>query len=295
MTRDPRPVWNDPEPEDEALAGFFRPRSADPIWSAGCPPPELLQASRAGVLPPQVQERAARHVEHCVVCQTLGEALDDPSVGSLTPDEHDRVLTRIHAELSESRHAPGRSLFRLWPAVAATVSLAAIGSMLFLLFNAAPSQVPPSVLQLEKAPIQAGGTTDLVWRGATDSEAEELAGALEPYAADDFAEAARRLKALVRRYPQSAAGHFYLGVSELIIAADAEAVSALEQAERLGTGNRDLVSDAAWYLALAYRRTGEVERAAAKLTALCRGGSARAASACTGLAELSKGRSGPAR
>jgi cytochrome c-type biogenesis protein CcmH/NrfG len=296
MTRDPQTMWNGTPPEDEAAAGLFRPHRA----GATCPSPELGQASRMGILPTHLQENVARHVEHCVVCRALLEALDDSSVGSLTPEERDRIRTRIHTKLGAS--TPAFGLNRLWLTAAAVVALVAIGSVLVWQFRSAPSQITgdagqpdvPSIFQLEKPAIPARTGTDLVWRGSPDSgAAEDLSRALEPYRADDFAEAARRLRALVSRYPASASGHFHLGVSELFLAADAEAIIALENAERLAKDDAEMARETAWYLALAYRRTGQRERAAAKLDALCRAGSARAGQACGGLRELSRESSTP--
>ena len=283
MTRDPRTTWNDMGPDDEAAAGFFRPRF-DEAAAMPCPAPELVQASRTGTLPSPLQERVAAHVERCVVCQTLAEALDDASVGNLTPEEHDQILGRIRTELGRSKRAFFRNPLWQWSAAAAGVALLAAGWMLVRQSRSGPTS---SVFQLEKPAIRTPATTDLLWRGATDSGApEDLTRALESYRADDFAEAARRLRALLNRYPQSAAGHFYLGVSELFLHRATDAVTTLEAAERLAKDDADLAHEAAWYLALAYRQTSQTERAAAKLDALCRGQSAQASRACAGLREL---------
>ena len=304
MTGDPRAKWNDSEPDDEAASAFFRPRSGVADDTLQCPAPELVQASHMGALPAHLQEPISSHVERCVVCQALGEALDDPSVGSLTPDESARILTRVRAELR-----PARRRFRrqMWPlsAAAAVLALAASGSVLLwqsrnIQHAPAPPRLSqdvrlpnvPSVFKLEKPSMPAPAPTDLVWRGAGSGEAD-LARALEPFASDDFAEAARRLRALVERYPQSAAGHFYLGVSELFLARDPDAATALETAQRLAKDSADLAREATWYLAVAYRRTGQIERAAATLDALCRGQNTRAAQACAGLRELSTSSSAP--
>jgi tetratricopeptide (TPR) repeat protein len=282
-------MWSDTEPDDEAAAAFFRPRSDEARAAVACPPPELVQAWRMGALPPRLQQRVAAHVEHCVVCQALGEALDDSSVGSLTPEEQERILERVHIELGRSARTffPGR-LWQ-WSAVAAGVALLGAGSLLVRRSRSVPA---PSVFQLEKPAIRAPAATDLLWRGAADS-GDDLARALEFYRADDFAEAARRLKVLVSSHPESAAGHFYLGVSELFLHRDADAVTTLQAAERLAKDDADLAREAAWYLAFAYRRAGRTERAAAKLDALCRGRSSRAVQACAGLRELSTSSSSP--
>jgi hypothetical protein len=145
----------------------------------------------------------------------------------------------------------------------------------------------PSVFLLDTPAIPAPATNDILWRGTPKpDESGDLARALELFRRDDFAEAARRLAALVGRYPQSAPGHFYLGVSELFLGRDADAVKSLESAEQLSKGNLDLGREVAWYLALAYRRTGQVERANVRLSALCNGQSPRAGRACAGLREL---------
>jgi TolA-binding protein len=273
-------MWNDAEPEDEAAMGFFRPRSDDARANVACPPPELVQAWHTGVLPPEWQERVAAHVTHCGVCQTLGEALADSDIGSLTPEEHERILGRVHTELGTSKRAILRSRWWQWSAAAAGLALVATGAV--LVWHARST---PSVFHLEKAAMLAPASTDLLWRGATDSG--DLTHALEPYRADDFAEAARRLTTLVSRYPQSAAGHFYLGVSELFLGRDADAATALERAEQLAKDHADLAREARWYLALAYRRLGQDARAAGQLDTLCRADGPRAAQACAGLRELS--------
>jgi tetratricopeptide (TPR) repeat protein len=285
MTRDLRTMWKDAEPEDEEMAGLFGPHTTGP----SCPPPELLQASQMRTLPQPVQARVARHVEHCVMCQALGEALDDPALASLTPEESARILTRVRAELGRSR----RPFVAWWQfaAAAAAVALVAFGLVLFRASRNAPAALAPgeiAVLQLEKPDLPARTGTDLVWRGPTDSGAgADLGRALEPYRAGDFAEAARRLTALLDRQPQNPAVLFYLGVSDLFLGADAQAVTALEQAESFVRDDVDLARETAWYLALAYQRTGQIQRATAKLDALCRGGSTRAARACIGLSGLS--------
>jgi hypothetical protein len=299
MTRDVRTMWKDAEPEDEVMVDFFRPHTADPLAGAPCPPPELVQASQMGALPPPVQERVARHVGQCAVCQALRGALDDPALASLTPEESQRILARVRAPLCRS----GRAFVVGWQfsAAAALIGLVALGFVLFRQSRHAPaapaSEIAggaPSVFQLAQPELPARAGTDLVWRGPGDSgAAADLDRGLEPYRAGDFAEAARRLTALRDRQPHNAAVHFYLGMSDLFLGADAQAVTALEQTERIVKDDPDLARETAWYLALAYRRTGQIQRAAGQLDALCRGGSSRAARACIGLSELSKESSGP--
>jgi hypothetical protein len=305
MTRDPRTTWNDAEPEDEAAVELFWP-SSDRA-AAACPPPELVQASQTGVLPPTLQHRLAAHVEHCVVCKALVDALDDASVGSLTAEEQERILDRVRSEIG--RPTRGFVWSRLWQlsAAAACVVLVAAGSMFVWQSRrgpTAPAASPPgvnvqlpnpsSVFQLEKPLMGARNRVDLVWRGSPQpEEAADVARALEPYDANDFVEATRRLRAIISRYPQSAAGHFYLGVSDLFLDQNADGAIALENAERLAEDKAELAREAKWYLALAYRRMGQTARAVSQLDALCRAASPRAAQACAGLRELSAASSVP--
>jgi hypothetical protein len=289
-------MWSDTVPDDEKGLKFFR-RSAAGTGPPLCPSPELVQASQSGTLPPPLQERVARHVEACAVCQTLAEALDDASVGGPTEDERARILQRVRTGLGRSGRAPVRVQWWQWSAAAAAVALLAIGSAIVWQFRSAPAPVQvardihlpaaPSVFTLDKPAIQPSAASDILWRGsATPEAAADLARAVEPYVAGDFAEAARRLRALVSRDPQNAAGHFYLGVSDLFLDRDAEAVKSLEIADQLSKGNLDLEREVVWYLALAYRRTGQIERAGARLAALCRGQGPRAGRACAGLRQL---------
>jgi len=146
-----------------------------------------------------------------------------------------------------------------------------------------------SVLQLQKPTVGLNPDSDLLWRGSGGSETADLAHALAPYAQDDFAEAARRLKVVVARHPQSAAAHLHLGVSLLFRRQPESAVPALETAERLASNQPDLAVDANWYLALAFHALGQNERSVEKLNAVCRSQTARASSACAGVRELSSG------
>jgi cytochrome c-type biogenesis protein CcmH/NrfG len=298
MDRDPPTMWNDTEPDDAAAAELLRlPRGAR--VAAPCPPPELVQAARAGVLPEALQERIARHVERCRACQALGEALDDASVGTLTAEEHERILARVRTGLAPSTRPWFRN--RRWPLYAAAAGVAlAIGSLLMWQFRGAPTAsappqvalnrqpaTAPPVFRLVKPAIQGPGAPDILLRGSPKpGEAEDLARALEPYRTDAFAEVARRLRAVISRHPQSAAGYFYLGVSEMFLDRNAEAVTALQAADRLAKNDANLGREIAWYLALAYHRSGQSGRAADALNALCTGQGPRSARACVAIREL---------
>jgi tetratricopeptide (TPR) repeat protein len=309
-----RPVpWSDAEP-DEAQFLSLLSRSA-----TRCPPPELVQAAREGVLPQELQARVTAHADRCPLCSALAEATTDIFRNIPADDERARILRKVlrGGEPSGNRRAWGLEWLLRPPAlasIAATTVLAGWGVVALSEIardGTRPDPPPlvrpvsqpprPSVLTLEKAPGPtfnfAVGT--VLWRGdetgsppttnlAQRDEARELLRALEPYERNDFTEAARRLRVLTSERPENANAHLYLGISELFEGRAAEATSALAAAERLAGGDVDVSSNAQWYLALAYRRVGQSDRARAMLEQLCRRDTVRGALACAALLELSR-------
>ena len=261
-----------------------------------CPLPELALASRMDTLPADVQQRVVAHVEHCATCQALLEALDDADVIAPTPEERLRIRARVSAGIAEEPPtAAGRPRRWKWLTVAAAVLVGGTAAVL-VWQRATPRPVQPeaSLSTLEKPTLRIPLAARLVWRG-DDREAAELTRALEPYVADNFPEAARRLAAFVGRYPQNAVAHFYLGVSQMFLGADADAMTALARAEQLAREDPELSGESTWHLALAYQRANLHDRAIPKLEALCRGQHARSAQACAALREPSSEPSDPRR
>ncbi len=118
------------------------------------------------------------------------------------------------------------------------------------------------------APPPAAG---LVLRGEPD---EEVAGstpgalreAMRHFTAGDFALAAERLALLAQSSPDDPLALFYLGLARLQLAADENALAALERAASLGEGL--LAEQALWYAANAHLARGEGELARAALLRL---------------------------
>ena len=247
-----------------------------------CPPPEVVQASRAGTLPPRLQEGIDMHVAHCGVCRALLTVLEDESVGEVTPNELERVRQRVQAGVAlDRRNAARRRVWR-WSAAAAIVAAASVGAVLWL-------QNTGTVFQVDEAELLSlvqTGQRD--FRPVTPGEQSDLANALAPSQKDDIRETAERLTDLASRRPRSAATHLYLGVTNLVLDRDALAVSSLETAERLArTDASSLLRGANWYLALAYRRTGQFDSARSRLELLCANRGDYAGRACQGLQEMS--------
>ena len=249
----------------------------------GCPPPDVLQAFHMDVLPPALQDRVARHVADCEMCRMLDESLADPALLEITEGERERIAARIS---SRAGSLPSR---RRWHLAAAAMLLVAVGAggIAWRILRG-PAATPPAgaVLTLDKAPVPDRHAPDLVWRDGRAAVAEDLRGALRPYEGGDYAAASRELAAHVARFPASARGYFYLGVSRMLAGAHAEAIAPLETAERLSLDDQATAREAAWYLALAYQRTGDHDRARLKLNTLCRRPDANASRACAALDQL---------
>jgi TolA-binding protein len=276
-----------------------------------CPKPALVQAARAGVLPAEVRDRLNEHVAHCAACAALASDLFTLDEAPLPVSEQERIWDRIRSgiaveELSAQAKAPRsawwRFLLRPMPMAMAAVAvvLGTIGVRLVQHpheFAAVVSQTrqpaavtppPAGVLRLEKPPVMLPAAAVLLWRGAPDAgnaPRQELRDALVPYEKDRYAEAAERLEALAGKYPALAEAHFYLGVCRLFLDRSADAATSLNEAHRLA--HPALAGDAAWYLALAYHRSGRDGDARPLLEKLCSAAGKDSAKACSGLKELS--------
>ena len=276
MTRDRHAEWRDMDADDLAAIEILQSRP-----NQSCPAPELIQASGAGTLSPQLEARVAAHVAHCAACRALAAALDDPTVVDLTSDERGRILERVRSRIDVDKRASRR---RTWAWAAAAVALAAAGSLL-VWQSRRPS--PRSVFELDKPELL---SLDLPAPNETATQSRErpaLEQALAPFRSNDYALAAQLLASFVQRYPRNATGHFFLGVSELFLGRDATAVRALESAEQLVPGtDTPFARQTSWYLALAYVRTGRPWNARVRLEALCNGRAEFTRRACDGLQTL---------
>jgi len=281
-------------PQFEMDPGLFRPLDGG---APRCPAPELLSASRAGTLPAALQEPVAAHLASCVMCQVLLEALDDDSTTGLDGEASDRILARLRADAPRDRR---RRLYVSRWSIAAGVAIVAGAAWLAVLWNRAPDpavempaagQVSASDASIIFAigpapflPMEAAGPTI-----GSARTAEERIGLLEPltaYRAGYYQQAATEFAAFLTRNPESAAGHFYLGASELMRKNDPSAIAALQSGLRLAAAGSAEAEHAAWYLAIAYVRTGQIERAAGQLTSLCKARGGWSPRACAALAEL---------
>jgi TolA-binding protein len=275
---------------------------------AHCPDAAMLQAAQAGVLPPEVSEVVKRHLEKCPVCRALVQDLSLLDDSPLQSEERLRIWNRIQAGVGSgkplkstaSRSGWWTLLLRPWPVavVTAAVILLVLAGGLWrerrepaatLSQVRPPKAVAPSstVFRLEKAPIVLPASALMVWRGGADDgnpQWKELQEALAPYQADDYKEAAQRLKRVTERYPRLAEAQFYLGVCQLFLDGNEEAAESLKAAR--SQAQPPLREDVDWFLALADQRSGRADEARPLLEGLCREDAKNSAKACLGLKEL---------
>ncbi len=269
--------------EEEGFRTQFEPTLRGVRATAGhCPDPDLLMAAGSGVLT-QSAEAVQRHIQICPICSQLSKDLSEHEYPGASDAEDLRIRARWRG-----LDQPGRR--SIWPplaAVAAVALIAAGGLGVWLARRSAPRSsaeaVPPPVqlrsgssntsgviLPLEKAVITIPAASVLVYRSdASSGQAflRDLAAALKPYRADDYAEANRRLENLSRKYPKSPEVPFYLGVSQLFMNQNARAIDSLQAARRLADESlRDSIS---WYLIVALNREGRDQQALVAASTLC--------------------------
>lgn len=309
-----RESFTDLEPEEEELLrDLAGPVRAMRARRAQCPSPQIIRAAGSGVLPEETNASVLKHLESCALCRTLARDVDSLDLPRPAPEEAKRIEAEVFGNRGKARKKislVGWSwLWRPAPVAAlAAVALLAAG-WLYVSRSPAPSQPtqvavsppppePSTVFRLEKPAARLPMAAVLVWRGEGRSTQErflrELKLALEPYLTDNFSEAAERLEKLTQKYPRAAEPYFYLGVSQLFVKQNVQAIQSLERAKQLARGS--MAQDVSWYLSLAYQRAGETAKARGELQKLCQGKGDLAARACTGLQEMSAAPGGsPAR
>ena len=288
--------------EDADSLEALRARHAD------CPAVEILLASRAGVLPEVTARGVEAHVAKCRFCQILMEDLASEEQTAARTEEARRVRERVFAVVKpETKNArAGGGLLTIWSWKLAPISALAVAVIaVFVWIRLHPTNVPapPAVtvvpsgpnlkaqtpLEWEKLSIQLQAQSILVWRGTPRTKQEKyasaLASALTYYRDDNFAEAGKRLAKVAKDFPQGVEGQLYLGVTDLKLEQNSEALAPLQAAQRLGP--EQFGDNATWYLALAYARTGDTLAARLELEELCSRKSRFSARACDAAGAIS--------
>jgi len=303
---------DDFEIDEKEFKRDFEPLIRRAQAAAGpCPHPDLLMAAVSGVVF-ENSEQVLRHLNSCPTCRQLNQDLmqyDHPGVSK----EEDR---RIRARWAQERGSRPAVSFLGWlwqpfpMAAAAAIVLIAVVSIMTvrnrqtsdpnLSVSVQPAPEPPAVqpkepaanpilLALEKAPIKVAAASVLIYRSDSvggKGYLDELAAALQPYRADNYAEAARRLEALSSKFPESPESHFYLGVSRLFLKQHETAFASLETAARLS--DETLRDDITWYRALALERLNRQADAVREMDTLCARAGDYKAKACSAVEDLKR-------
>ena len=288
--------------EREALDGLRDELQELRARHANDPPLELLRAGRAEALAGELQTSVSKHLSESAWSRALVDGLEEAGE-PLDRVAQERLLARVEKEALKPGKSGG-SVGWLRPAFAAA-ALAASGAVVFwsnrpgptappsaaptpatVAAVASPAAPPPSLLlPLEKPAVKLSAAA-LTWRRGTGEGGllADLEPALEAYGRNDYAAAERELTRVSSRYPASVEIFFYQGVSRLLLDDNWGAIASLKAAE--GVADASFAPDVAWYRAIADQRVGDLQEAGARLETLCRGTSARAASACEALKRL---------
>jgi hypothetical protein len=213
-----------------------------------------LASFYAGELEDHEEDAVRDHLVDCPTC--LAQARDAASFVEAINDEA--------RDVAGERRFGGGAAWRL--AMAAVFAAAAILFMWRTGMRPFDSTARWRELTVEAAGYAPDDSHGIVWRGgegpAATPEEGSLAWAMEPYVAKDYVGAVERLNRRVRDDPGDEQARFYLGVSLLLTGHPAESVEPLR---RVAEESDPLSSDASWYLAVAWIKTGDEDRAVALL------------------------------
>lgn len=283
------------DPADEDLRRLYgRALSGS---ASGAPHPDEAAWERVLSNDATADERR-RLMAHVVSCASCAEIY--------------RTLTAVRREAAAfdpGAPAPApvaaRSMRRVAYAAAAVLVLAVSVPVTWRLWHAANARPPSSgpasasvgeaaralrdhpAFRFDKPAVILSASAALTPRGVGGDRRTFLAAlgpGLDAYRADDFAQAVDRLDAVGRTYPAAIEPPLYAGISLLMLHRPAEAVSRLERAGSLASG--EFVAETDWRLSLAYVHAGDPERARPNLQRLCATGNRYQARACEALRAL---------
>jgi len=292
-------VWPDvEETEREFLATHAEALRRAQVRHEDCPSFQLITAARGEALPEEVRAQVNGHLIHCVSCRMLAEDIEAAELPELTVQEKTRMQARLAPVFGQPIRSGSWNWLRSWMLrpvpIAALAAIALTVSGIIIMRNSQPAKSPVAVvqppappttlvaaLQLDKPTIPASPDSELIWRGGKTNSASyeaQLDAALIPYSKDDYAESAKKLEQLEKKYPHKFEAKFYRGICLLFLNDVAGAVQELEAAKQLGKPQE--ITEAAWYSAVAQQRAGQNDLAFATLQALCNTNSSYTARAC---------------
>ena len=289
---------------DENLRRLYRQALAPPATGAQHPDEAAWERVITNDATPDDRRRLMEHVVSCAQCADTYRRLTllrreaaafDPAVPG--------------TDFRSSIPVPGTglafSMRGVAYAVAAVLVLAVLVPVAWRAWRAAPTPSPQQAnrptgeqanrpvlrdhpaFRLDKPAVILSAATALTPRGVAEDRQAFLAAlgpGLDAYRADDFDLAARLLDEISQKYPAAVEPPLYAGISQLMLNRPAEAVTRLERARTLASG--EFVAEADWHLALAYVHRGDPEQARPGLERVCSTAGAHQARACEALKVL---------
>jgi hypothetical protein len=274
--------------------------------SPTCPPLALLRAWQQQVLPADLASDVASHMESCALCPTLINNLEQFDRTGITSTEHSHIRRKLSLGAP-----PNRMTGWQWYAVAsAALALVVAGVLLAVRETEHPEDAhiipPPFFAQsVQSSPGQppAGTPPPAPPRDASqiaklapppylvssptlrggllampEPSAQQLAPAFDAYIRNDYSLATERFSQLAKQFPRSGTPFLYLGITQLLINNNTEALFNLTRAEQFVSSDQKDV--ASWYRAIAALRA-RAPNAAQLLQSVCeRKGSPYAQQAC---------------
>jgi hypothetical protein len=304
------------EPDEQAA----RSELADQLEAirrrhAADPPLDLLMAARAELLPAQIQQHVAHHLEHSAWSRALVAGVEEATgTQAIDPHSEQRMWRRVQ-ELTKSEPA-ARVSRALPPWLYGATALAASIVVAIVIGRAgsAPAPVesaPPAPPRAALAPPRAAvaeppkaaeplafskpavklSAAALTWRSGAGvgTFQHDLKPALEAYRQGDYAAADALFTSLGQSYPRAVEVSFYGGVSRMMRGDFTGAISPLAKA--LDLNEAAFAEDIAWYLAVAEQRAGREADALKRLTGLCAAAGPLAPQACAAENSLRERRS----
>lgn len=234
------------------------------------PPLDLLRAAGQDVLPASTEAKIAHHLQHCALCTMLLADFAQLPEAPFTTGQQQRIRTTIPAALQKS------SQTLAWVgtiAAAALLTVSGIATYRILhrthaagTANTATTNIPataptsnpiPNVaIAFAKLPPPPGIAPGLTTRGASaptdEPAATELFPAFDAYNHGHYDEAVKQFTALTSVYPRSSITPLYLGISQLFLSQNEDALISLTHA--IETATATTKNPAAWYRAVAALR-----------------------------------------
>ena len=296
MTNQPKPSAFDAD-ETEALRAIGW---SHPAGASSCPDSALLVAAEEGVLDQAVTARVREHVAKCATCQQLAKDL----AVVLAEEPGEDVSSRIRGWVAARAVPARRSHPYIWAGAGA---LALAAGLIWFIFLPRPAPLPapetqvarvtpppvPTVFVVDRPAIPPGDV-DLAVRGESTTKLsleDQISAALDKADKGDLAGATTDLQGIAGKNKASRAAALALGAVQLRASQNAEAVATLESARSL-KGDTETADEAGWFLSIALVRTGNVDRARVLLDDVCKHGGTRGPSACAGVAEIDRSKTG---